>query len=166
MPAEFLATAPLWAVMPVPVCQATLWPLKGRPLLSVRASAVQLTVAPAATESIGESEVSTGGVPPINSAPRLEPLVSETVTVDHVLSRAVTFIVARPSPVAVTVHVGRPQPRVAVPLATVKITETPPAALRFGPRAMTVNGSGTPMGIVPMGSLALIRVSASPEPES
>jgi len=32
---------------------------------------------------------------------------------------AVTFMVARPSPVAVTVHVDFPQPSVAVPLVTV-----------------------------------------------
>ena len=78
------------------------WPLMGMPLLSTRAWAVQLTVAPAATESCGVSAVRTGGVPPMNSALRLEPLASEAVTVDQVLAVAVTLMVARPSPVVLT----------------------------------------------------------------
>jgi len=46
-------------------------------------------------------------------------LVSETVTIDQVPSTAVTFMEARPSPVAVTEQVALPQARVAVPLVTV-----------------------------------------------
>ena len=38
---------------------------------------------------------------------------------DHVPSTAVTFMVARPSPVAVTEQTGSPQPSVAVPEVTV-----------------------------------------------
>ena len=45
--------------------------------------------------------------------------MSEAVTMDQVPSTAVTFMVARPSPVAVTEQVGSPQASVAVPLVTV-----------------------------------------------
>ena len=78
-----------------------------------------MKVAPAASESCGVSEARVGGVPPANCACRLEPLVSEAVTMDQVPSTAVTFMVARPSPVAVTEQTGSPQPSVAVPLVTV-----------------------------------------------
>ena len=46
-------------------------------------------------------------VPPPNCACRLEPLVSEAVTMDQVPSLAMTFMVARPSPVAVTEQIGK-----------------------------------------------------------
>src|ERR1035438_3124498 len=102
-PLLLVVTEPLWKVMPLPlVCHATVWPLEATPLFSARACAVQVTVAPAASESIGVSEVSVGGVPPTNSVCRLEPLRSAAVTVDQVAPIAVTFIVARPSPVAGT----------------------------------------------------------------
>ena len=91
----------------------------GRPLERTRAWTVQVKVAPAASESWGVSEARTGGVPPANWAWRLEPLVSEAVTMDQVELMAVTFMVAWPSPVAVTEQTGRPQARVAVPLVTV-----------------------------------------------
>ena len=67
------------AVMPVPVCQVTVWPPLER-----RCERESLhgpgDVAPAASESRGVSEASTGGVPPVKCACRLEPLVSEAVT--------------------------------------------------------------------------------------
>src|SRR5271165_1449040 len=102
MPAEFVsAAAGPWAVMPLPdrVCQATDWLATGTPFESTRAWTVQVKVAPAASESCGVRTDSVGGVPPTNCASRLEPLVSEAVTMDHVLSTAVTFMLARPSPV-------------------------------------------------------------------
>jgi hypothetical protein len=120
MPLELVMAAALpWAAMPLVDCQATDWPAAGRPLERTRAWTVQVKVAPAASESWGVSEARTGGVPPANCACRLEPLVSEAVTMDQVPSMAVTFMVARPSPVAVTEQVGRPQASVAVPLVTV-----------------------------------------------
>jgi len=48
----------------------------------------------------------------------LTPLVSEAVMMDHALLTAVTFMVARPSPVAVTEQTGSPQASVADPLVT------------------------------------------------
>ncbi len=102
------------------VCQATDWPASRQcRSRATRAWTVQVKVAPAASESCGVSAESTGGVPPANCACRLEPLVSEAVTMDHVPSFAVTFMVARPSPVAVTEQTGRPQASVAVPAVTV-----------------------------------------------
>ena len=71
---------------------------------------------------------------------------------------------ARPSPVAVTPQTWAPQPRAAEPPVTSYVTVTPPAGERSGPRAVTVNGVGTPMGTWPEG--AARRVRASPEPES
>ena len=88
-------------------------------MFSARASTVQVMEAPAASESMDVSEASVGGVPPQNSTSRMEPLVSEAVTIDQALLTAVTFMVAPPSPVVVTVQVFWPQPRVAVPLTTV-----------------------------------------------
>ena len=74
--------------MPVPeVCQVTDWLAAGLPLESASAWTVQVKVAPAASESCGVSEESTGGVPPANCAWRLEPLVSEAVTMDKAESR-------------------------------------------------------------------------------
>ena len=101
------------------ICQATAWPIKGRPLFNTSACTVQLNVAPAASESWGVREARTGGVPPANCACRLEPLVSAAVTMDNVPSAAVTFMVARPSPVEVTAQTGFPQASVAVPAVTV-----------------------------------------------
>ena len=86
------------------------------------------------------------------------------MTTEKPADGAVTFMVAMPSPVEETEHVADPQARVALPLATVKETVTPPAGARVGERAVTVNGMGTPMGTVPAG--ALFRVSESPLPES
>src|ERR1017187_6900081 len=107
-------------VMPLPVaCHATAWPPIGSPLLSTSACAVQFTLAPAATESVVERAESVGGVPPMNSVRRLDPLVREAVTLDQKASVAVTSMVAWPSPVDVTVHLGCPQARVAFPLNTV-----------------------------------------------
>src|SRR5580658_7797251 len=106
--------------MPLPLARhATDCPAAGAPLLSARAWTVQVIVAPAATDCSGLSEVSIGGVPPANCACRVAPLVSETVTIDQVPSAAVTFIVARPSPVAVTEQTGLPHASLAVPLVTV-----------------------------------------------
>ena len=55
-----MAAAAARDVMPPADCQATDWPAAGAPLLSARAWAVQVTVAPAATESAGVSAVRTG----------------------------------------------------------------------------------------------------------
>ena len=46
-------------------------------------------------------------------------MISEAVTIDQVPFAAVTFIEARPSPVAVTEQAGRPHDSLAVPLVTV-----------------------------------------------
>jgi hypothetical protein len=77
---------------------------------------------------------------------------------------AVTLIVALPSPVVVIEQTTRPQPRVALPLITSKVTVTLPAGVRFGPRAVTVKGIGTPIGTVLAG--AVFKVRESPVPES
>ena len=69
---------------------------------------------------LGVSEASTGGVPPHEL--RLQAgAVGERGGDDGpgACSMAVTFMVARPSPVAVTEQTGSPQPSVAVPLVTV-----------------------------------------------
>src|SRR5580658_3302266 len=99
-------------------CHATDWPGTGWPFERTRAWTVQVNVAPAASESSGVSEARMGGVPPANCAWRLAPLVSEAVTMDQVPSTAVTFIVARPSPVALIAQRVSPQESVAVPAVT------------------------------------------------
>ena len=71
---------------------------------------------------------------------------------------------AMPSPVATVAHNAAPQERVAFPLTTAKVTVTPGAGARSGPRAVTVNGMGTPIGTVLAG--AVLRVSESPVAES
>src|ERR1035438_882911 len=74
-PLLLVVTEPLWKVMPLPlVCHATVWPLEATPLFSARACAVQVTVAPAASESIGVSEVSVGGGSPPNLGFRVGPV--------------------------------------------------------------------------------------------
>src|ERR1019366_7716164 len=107
------------AVTPPPGSHATVCPPMGVPLLSTRACVVQFTMAPAATDKVGVSAVSTGGVPPLKCACTLTPLLNEATTTEMAVSTAVTFMVATPSPVAVTVQVGSPQARAAVPLITV-----------------------------------------------
>src|SRR5258708_20536893 len=103
--------------MPLPVdCQLTDWPAAGAPFETTSAWTVQVNVAPAASESCGVSEVSVAGVPPANPACTAEPFASEAVTTDHLLSAAMALIVARPSPLAVTVQPGCPHPGVANPL--------------------------------------------------
>ena len=47
------------------VCQVTVWEGAGAPFTSASAWAVQSTVAPAATESMGVSAARVGGVPPM-----------------------------------------------------------------------------------------------------
>jgi len=48
------------------------------------------------------------------------------------------FMLAMPSPVEEVEQVADPQARVALPLATVKETVTPPAGARVGERAVTI----------------------------
>src|ERR1019366_7477864 len=112
---------------------------------------------------MGESALRMGGVPPTNSVLIVDPLVSDAATVDQLLPVAVTFMVARPSPVAVTAQVAWPHARVAVPATTVNKTVTPAARVWSAPRAVTVNGVGTPMGTVFMGAVTRVNVSLEPE---
>ena len=86
------------------------------------------------------------------------------MTTEAVEVGAVTVIVDAPSPVLVVVHMLAPQPRVALPLTTEKVTVTLPAGVSAGPRAVTEKGIGTPIGTVLEG--AVLRVSESPVPES
>ena len=107
------------AVMPeLGNCQLMLWPPEGAPFDCASTCTVQEMVAPAVSEREGVSAVSTGAVPPEKCACKLEPLSSEAVTTDKLPSTAVTFMVAWPSPVAVTEQAGWPQLSAAVPLAT------------------------------------------------
>src|ERR1022692_1251778 len=108
-----------WGVMPrSAVCQATACPPMGTPLFSTKACTVQLTVEPAATESLGDRAASVGGFPPVKSVRTVDPLLREAVTVDQDASAGVTFRVARPSPAVVIEQVGWPQARVALPPVT------------------------------------------------
>src|SRR6185503_9870179 len=121
IPLEFVcADADPETVIPGPDgCQVTVCPLAGIPLESTNACTVQVSVAPAARESRGVSERRVGGVPPAKCACRLEPFESDAVTTAGLLSAATAAIVALPSPVAMTLHTGRPHARAALPLATV-----------------------------------------------
>ena len=121
MPAALVRAVaePSETMPPVEVCQVTDWLAAGAPLEMVSAWTVQVKVAPAASDSWGVSEERAGGVPPANCAWRLEPLVSEAVTMDQAELVAVTLMVARPSPVATTEQTGSPQASVADPPVTV-----------------------------------------------
>src|ERR1700733_8217717 len=134
--------------MPALDCQVTVCPGLAAPLVSARACEVQLTVTPAATDSMDVRAERVGATPPLKWACRLAPLVREAVTIEAAAEGAVMFIVATPSPVAAMEQDAAPQERVAFPLTPVKVTVTPPAGTRSGERAVTVKGMGTPIGMV------------------
>jgi len=89
--------------------------------------------------------------------------VSAAVTMDHVELVAVTFMVARPSPVATTERRAARTPACRAAGHGVDHGNAP-AGVRSEPSAVTEKGSGSPMGTVFDG--AVLIVSASPVPES
>src|SRR5215469_940801 len=120
MPEELVTTAAVMVCFrPAPHCHATDWPAAGEPFLRARAWVVHMAEVPAAMEREGLRAESTAGAPPVKWAWRLAPLVRLAVTTERVVSTAVTFMVAEPSPVAMTEQVVLPQARAAVPLVTV-----------------------------------------------
>lgn len=115
--ASVTADADPWTAIPDPAaCQMIVWPTAVVPFTSASAGPVQENVVPAASENGDVSERSVGGVPPVKCASSLEPLESDAVTTDESLLVATTFMLARPSPVAITWQTGRPQASLAVPL--------------------------------------------------
>src|SRR5580698_2971508 len=83
MPLEsVVADAPPCGEMLPLDCQVTVCPGAGAPPVSAIACAVQLTVAPAATDRDGVRAERLGAVPPLKCARKLAPLVREAVTTE------------------------------------------------------------------------------------